>query len=97
VRRHRDHAVAARNRRADAGTGERHHRLAGACMTDNTLLDLFWTFARLSVVSVGGVNSSMSEIIRQVVDVHAWITRAQLADAIALAQASPGPNGLVVA
>jgi chromate transporter len=66
-------------------------------MIDNTLLDLFWTFARLSTVSVGGVNSSISEIIRQVVDLHGWMSRAQLADMIALAQASPGPNGLVVA
>jgi chromate transporter len=65
-------------------------------MNDNVLVDLLWTFMRLAVVAVGGMNSVIPEIARQVVDVHGWMTRSKLADLIALAQASPGPNGLVV-
>lgn len=65
-------------------------------MTDNVLFELFWTFVRLAVVAVGGMNTVIPEVARQVVDVHGWMTRSELADLIALAQASPGPNGLVV-
>jgi chromate transporter len=64
-------------------------------VTDNPLVDLLLTFARLSLVAIGGLNSVIPEMQRQVVDVHGWTTAAQLAQLIALAQASPGPNGLV--
>jgi len=65
-------------------------------MTDNVLVDLFTLFARLSLVAIGGMNTVMPEIIREVVDARGWMTTSQLADLIAVAQASPGPNGLVV-
>jgi chromate transporter len=65
-------------------------------MNDFILFDLFWTFVRLAVVAVGGMNTVIPEVARQVVDVHGWMSRSELADLIALAQASPGPNGLVV-
>ena len=59
-----------------------------------TLVDLFVTFARLSLMAIGGMNSVLTEVYREAVDVKGWLTAAELADAIALAQASPGPNGL---
>jgi chromate transporter len=59
-----------------------------------TLIDLFVTFARMSLIAVGGMQSVLSEVYREVVDVRGWMTAAELADLIALAQASPGPNGL---
>jgi chromate transporter len=65
-------------------------------MNENVLFDLFWTFVRLAVVAVGGMNTVIPEVAREVVDVHGWMTRSELADLIALAQASPGPNGLMV-
>jgi chromate transporter len=58
------------------------------------LLDLFVTFARLALVAIGGMQSVLSEVYREVVEVRGWMTAAELADLIALAQASPGPNGL---
>lgn len=59
-----------------------------------TLVDLFVTFARMSLIAVGGMQSVLSEVYREVVEVRGWMTAAELADLIALAQASPGPNGL---
>ena len=61
------------------------------------LFDLFVSFARLSLVAVGGINAIISEVYREVVEVRGWMSAADLADLIALAQASPGPNGLMVA
>ena len=60
------------------------------------LLDLFVTFARLALIAIGGMNSVLSEVYREVVDVHGWMSAAELADLIALTQASPGPNGQFV-
>ena len=59
-----------------------------------TLIDLFVTFARMALIAVGGMQSVLSEVYREVVEVRGWMTAAELADLIALAQASPGPNGL---
>ena len=59
-----------------------------------TLIDLFVTFARMSLIAVGGMQSVLGEVYREVVEVRGWMSAADLADLIALAQASPGPNGL---
>ena len=67
-------------------------------MVDQSLLfDLFVSFARLSLVAVGGMNAIISEVYREVVEVRGWMTAAEMANLVALAQASPGPNGLMVA
>ena len=63
----------------------------------SVLWDLFFSFARLSLVAVGGIQAIISEVYREVVDVRGWMTAAEMADLVALAQASPGPNGLMVA
>src|SRR4051812_37500597 len=62
-----------------------------------TLVDLFVTFARLALVAIGGMQTILPEVYREVVEVHGWMSAADLADLVALAQASPGPNGLYVA
>ena len=61
------------------------------------LLELFLTFAGLGLIAIGGQNTVLTEVYRQVVDVHHWMSAANLADLIALTQASPGPNGQFVA
>jgi chromate transporter len=48
-------------------------------------------------MSLGGAISTTSEMHRFLVEQHGWLTQAQFNDAIALAQASPGPNVLFVA
>jgi chromate transporter len=53
-------------------------------------------FALLSVMAIGGINPIIPEIHRQVVDVHGWMTTQRFTDLFAIAQASPGPNMLVI-
>jgi chromate transporter len=57
---------------------------------------LVLVFAPLSLVAVGGANSVLPDIHRQVVTAHAWMSEAEFANAFVLAQAVPGPNILVV-
>jgi chromate transporter len=52
-------------------------------------------FAELSLLAIGGVNSTLPEMQRRVVEVHGWMTARDFADLYALAQAAPGPNMLV--
>jgi chromate transporter len=70
--------------------------MVGAGADPWTLLDLFVTFARLALVAVGGMQASLPEVYRQTVEVHGWMSAGDVADLVALAQASPGPNGLFV-
>ncbi|HWK43878.1 MAG TPA: chromate transporter [Stellaceae bacterium] len=66
-------------------------------MSDSAPLGaLAWQFAILSLVAVGGANSVIPEMQRQVVDVHGWMSSTDFADLYALARAAPGPNVLVV-
>ena len=53
-------------------------------------------FAMLSLLSVGGASSVLPEMHRSLVEVHGWMTSTEFAELYALAQASPGPNVLVV-
>jgi chromate transporter len=59
-----------------------------------------WTLALLlallSLVCIGGVAPVLPEVHRQVVDVHGWMTSGRFTDLFAIAQASPGPNFLVI-
>jgi chromate transporter len=63
---------------------------------DNPLVELAATFGLISLVAIGGISAVMPEVYRQVVDVHGWMSAAELANLYALGQAAPGPNGLVV-
>lgn len=59
------------------------------------LLLLAAIFAQLSLLAIGGVNSTLPEMQRQVVEVQGWVTARDFAALYALAQAAPGPNMLV--
>jgi chromate transporter len=59
------------------------------------LLQLLGTFAVLSLLAIGGANSALPEMHRQLVDLHGWLDGATFAELYALAQAAPGPNILV--
>ncbi len=52
-------------------------------------------FAQLSLLAIGGVNSTLPEMQRQVVEVHGWMSARDFAALFALAQAGPGPNMMV--
>lgn len=59
------------------------------------LLQILTTFAILSLVAVGGANSVLPEMHRQVVELRGWLDDATFSQLYALAQAAPGPNILV--
>jgi len=65
-------------------------------MSAADLLDLFWRFMVLSLLSIGGAITVAPEMHRFVVDERGWIDDAQFTASISLAQASPGPNILFV-
>jgi chromate transporter len=54
-------------------------------------------FLSLSLMSVGGAITTVPEMHRFLVTEHAWLSEVQFSNAIALAQAAPGPNVLFVA
>jgi len=60
------------------------------------LAQLAIDFSLLSLITVGGVITVLPEMHRNVVEVHGWMSGAEFAQLFALAQASPGPNILVV-
>ncbi|MBV9537809.1 MAG: chromate transporter [Acidisphaera sp.] len=62
-----------------------------------TLLALAGIFAELSLLAVGGGNTVIAEMHRQVVDLRGWMTAADFAALFALAQAAPGPNLMICA
>ena len=61
-----------------------------------TLLTLAWTFGLMSLLAIGGANSTIPEMHRVAVDVQHWLSDSQFADMFAIAQLSPGPNVLIV-
>jgi len=60
------------------------------------LLQIALTFAALSLVSIGGANALLPELHRQVVDVLGWMDNTTFVSMLAISQAVPGPNILLV-
>lgn len=60
------------------------------------LLTLALHFSLLSFLAVGGAISVLPEMHRQAVDVSHWMTDRQFVELVAIAQAAPGPNVLIV-
>jgi hypothetical protein len=76
--------------------GDRRRVATGPSMTVMDFVDLFLHFALLSLLSVGGALATSPEMHRFLVDGRGWLDHRQFTDAIALAQAAPGPNILFV-
>lgn len=66
-------------------------------LTWHDWIDLFAHYLVLSLMSVGGAIATTGEMHRYLVEQHGWLTQQQFTDAIAIAQAAPGPNVLFVA
>jgi chromate transporter len=60
------------------------------------LLSLVTLFVPLSLVSVGGGQTVVAEIHRQVVSHYHWLTEKQFVDAFAISRMAPGPGTLLV-
>lgn len=56
-----------------------------------TLLQIFWVFTKVAMVSWGGGPASLGIMQRITVELH-WITPEEFADDIALSNAMPGPT-----
>jgi chromate transporter len=61
-------------------------------MNGSVVWQLIVMLVPLSLVAIGGVNSVLPEIHRQVVDSYGWLTDGEFAGLFALPQAAPGPN-----
>lgn len=58
--------------------------------------ELVFYFLALSMVSIGGANGVIPEMHRYFVDTQHWMNDVDFVELVALAQAAPGPNVLVV-
>jgi chromate transporter len=65
-------------------------------MSGQSLLQMLGHFALMSLLSVGGALATSPEMHRFLVDAQGWLDHRQFTEAIALAQAAPGPNILFV-
>jgi chromate transporter len=54
------------------------------------LLELFWSFFRIGLFSFGG-GYAMIPLIQSEIQQHGWLTAAQFADIVAIAEMTPGP------
>ena len=65
-----------------------------------TLADWFTVatkFGTMSFFAIGGAIALIPDFHRFFIEEHGWVTDAQFSSGIALAQASPGPNALMLA
>ncbi len=63
---------------------------------NGTLTHLAAEFAILSLLAFGGANVLVPELHRQAVEVAGWMTDRQFAELVAISQAAPGPNIIIV-
>ena len=71
--------------------------MTGAAMTPVDWLAFFTHFLSLSLLSIGGAITTAPDMHRYLVGQQGWLTDAEFASSIAIAQAAPGPNVLFVA
>lgn len=65
-------------------------------MKDNLILALLGVFVPVSLLTIGGGSSALSEIHRQVVLVQAWLDEDTFTNLFALSRIAPGPGSLLV-
>lgn len=61
-----------------------------------TLTELTLYFALLSLMAIGGANAVIPDMHRQFVELRGWMSGTEFVETVALAQAAPGPNVLLV-
>ena len=64
-------------------------------LTSDPIIQLLVVFAPLSIVTIGGGQTALAEIQRQVVDLHHWLTPTDFVDAFAISRMTPGPGSLI--
>lgn len=53
-------------------------------------------FATLSLIAIGGANALIPDMHRHLVDLNGWMSSKEFVSLVALSQAAPGPNVLIV-
>jgi chromate transporter len=61
-----------------------------------SLADIAIYFATLSLIAIGGANVLIPDMHRQLVELNGWMSSQEFATLVALSQAAPGPNVLIV-
>lgn len=54
-------------------------------------LQLYWSFFKIGLFSIGGGYASLPLIQKEVVDLQQWITMTEFTDIITISQMTPGP------
>lgn len=54
-------------------------------------LELFWSFFQIGLLSIGGGYAAIPLIQNQIVETKHWMTLAEVADIITIAEMTPGP------
>lgn len=54
------------------------------------LLSLFWLFAKIGAVTIGGGYAMLPMLEREIVDKRPWVTKEELMDYFAIGQCTPG-------
>ncbi len=58
------------------------------------LLNLFWTFFQVGILSFGGGYAALPIICEKVTSENTWLTVAQFTDVVTISQMTPGPIGI---
>lgn len=66
-------------------------------VSSTEILQVAAQFMLLSLLSIGGVSAVLADSQRILVDEHHWLSASAFTESVALAQAAPGPNFLVMA
>jgi chromate transporter len=62
----------------------------------NKLGGLFFVFAPMSFLTIGGGQAIIAEVQRQAVSVHHWMTAAEFGNIFAISRTAPGPGSLFI-
>ena len=82
---------------AASGAADAARACQAASLGDwRNLLAVIWDFLSLSLFSLGGGNTLLSEYHYLSVTKYCWLSSSQFADIYALAEAAPGPSSMIV-
>jgi chromate transporter len=62
----------------------------------NVVTEIILQFGMLSLVAFGGAGAVLPELHRLAVETHHWMNDATFAQLVAISQATPGPNAIIV-
>jgi chromate transporter len=64
---------------------------------DHTLTQMGWFFTKAALLTFGGAYAVLPYVTDGAVNIYGWLTPAQMIDALALGETTPGPLIMLVA